>query len=291
VISVVVISKDEPALDDTLRAVERQAGALAEPGEVVVVDASEGRLDGVRRRHPGVRWLDFTRPPGVRISIPHQRNAGIRTAAGDVVVFTDAGCEPADGWLARLVAPIREEGEDVVAGRTGSTGEERGLYDTHAASLHGSEYLDECPTINLAFRRAAWERIGGFDERFEYGSDIDFSWRLVDAGYRIRGAADAFVRHDWGDPRRQLKRSWAYGRARARLYRKHPGRIRTGWRRDPVPFAYPLFLLGLPLTRRVPAYPLLLALPALRNRDEGPARVIADHLVLAAGVLREVAAR
>ena len=51
-------------------------------------------------------------------------------------------------------------------------------------------YLNECPTINLAFRREAFDAVGGFDEAFAYGSDVDFSWRLIDAGYRIRSVPD-----------------------------------------------------------------------------------------------------
>ena len=79
-ISIVIISKDEPGIDDTLTAITAQAQALQEPSEIVVVDASDGRLDLIRRRHePAVRWVQFRPPPGVRVSIPHQRNAGVRS--------------------------------------------------------------------------------------------------------------------------------------------------------------------------------------------------------------------
>src|SRR5439155_13985845 len=107
-----------PALDETLAVVGEQARAL--DAEVVVVDASEGRLAAVQRAHPDVRWLDYARPPGVRISIPHQRNAGVRAARGDIIVFTDAGCRPREGWLAALVAPVVDGAEQVAAGSVGS---------------------------------------------------------------------------------------------------------------------------------------------------------------------------
>lgn len=91
-ISIVIISKDEPGIDDTLTAITAQAQELQEPSEIVVVDASDGRLDLIRRRHePAVRWVQFRPPPGVRVSIPHQRNAGVRLADGEIIVFTDAG--------------------------------------------------------------------------------------------------------------------------------------------------------------------------------------------------------
>lgn len=158
-----------------------------------------------------------------------------------------------------------------------------------ARQAQESAYLTECSTINLAFHREAYDAFGGFDEGFAYGSDVDFSWRLVDAGYRIRSVPGAVVlRHDWGTWRRQLRRSYVYGQARARLYRKHRARRRRILRTDPTVVVYPAFLLGLPLTAIFPLYPALLLIPAWRNRSLGAARVVADHLTFGAGVLAEL---
>jgi glycosyltransferase involved in cell wall biosynthesis len=288
VISVVVISKDEPALDATLRVVAQQTVALGVPAEIIVVDASDGRVDHIRASHPSLRWIAFERPPGVRITIPHQRNRGVREARGDVIVFTDCGCHPRADWLASLVAPILRGDEQVVAGIVQASGGHNGLYDTGAWETARAEYLEECPTGNVAFVRAAFERIGGFDEAFEYGSDLDFSWRLVDAGLRIRSAPESIVEHEWGGHQRQLRRSYLYGRAKFTLYAKHRRRLRTVWRSDPMVIVYPAFLLGLPLALRYPLYLALLAIPAWRNRDNGVVRVLADHLAFGAGVLSKV---
>ncbi|WP_067482156.1 glycosyltransferase family 2 protein [Actinomadura hibisca] len=300
-ISIVVISKDEPELDATLTGVAAEAAASGEPCEIVVVDASDGRLDHLAAAHPAVRWLPFARPPGVRVSIPHQRNTGVRAATGGIVVFTDAGCRPAEGWLTELLAPLHKEGEDVVAGvATGPSGHS-GIYDRDA--LRAAAYLDECPTINLAFRREVFDAVDGFDESFEYGSDVDFAWRVVAAGYRIRSAPGSRVVHDWGDPRRQARRSYAYGKARARLYRKHRSRLRRLPVTEPMVVVYPVYLLGLPVVLVlsavappwsllvVPAYLALLLVPAWRNRGNGVLRVVADHLIYGAGVLAELVRR
>jgi cellulose synthase/poly-beta-1,6-N-acetylglucosamine synthase-like glycosyltransferase len=286
-ISIIIISKDEPELDGTLTHVARHAKSLSEPAEVLVVDASDGRLDHIRERHQDeVQWLRFDRSPGVGVSIPHQRNAGVRMASGEIIVFTDSGCEPREGWLARLVAPLYG-GENITTGLTVAAGERPGLYDQPRGG-HAARYLKECATINLAFRRDVLDAVGGFDESFAYGSDVDFSWRLIDAGYRILSVPDSVVVHDWGDWRRQARRSYAYGKARARLYRKHPTRRRRVLRDDPVVVVYPLFLLGLPLTLVFPVYPLLLLIPAWRNRSLGPVRVVANHLICGGGVLAEL---
>jgi GT2 family glycosyltransferase len=291
VISIVAISKDEPDLDVTLTEVTRQAESAGEPCEIIVVDASQGRLDAIARSHPHVRWLAFEQPPGVGVTIPHQRNAGVRAADGEIIVFTDAGCRPRPEWLSRLIAPIRADGETVVAGvAVGPEGGD-GLYDEGARRAATARYLEECPTINLAFRREAYDSVRGFDETFAYGSDVDFSWRLQDAGHLIRSAPEAIVTHDWGDRRRQVRRSYSYGKARARLYRKHRSRRAGLLRREPMVVVYPVFLLGLPLTLVFPLYPALLLIPAWRNRRNGAVRVLVDHLVYGAGVLAELSRR
>ena len=291
-ISIVIISKDEPAIDATLTALCGQIADLAVPCEILVIDASDGRLDDIRHAHDSeVRWIQFERPPGVRVTIPHQRNVGVREAVGDVIVFTDAGCYPQAGWLANLIAPLFA-GEDVTAGLTLASAAGLDPYRNNGMPhLLSDGYLTECPTINMAFSRKVFDAIGGFDESFAYGSDADFSWRLVDAGFRILAVPDAIVRHDWGSRRRQLRRSYSYGKARARLYRKHRSRLRHVLRDEPDTVIYPLFLLGLPLTLIFPPYPALLLIPAWRNRSAGVLTVLVDHLVHGAGVLAELAGR
>jgi glycosyltransferase involved in cell wall biosynthesis len=291
VISIVIISKDEASLDDTLVDVIGQAESLEEPREIVVVDASDGRLDHIRARHEDdLWWVPFKQPPGVQVSIPHQRNAGVRAARGDIIVFTDAGCRPEPGWLAGLVAPLLQD-EHITVGLTLATPGSSGLYDQAARQALESRYLRECSTINLGFRREAFDTVGGFDEGFAYGSDVDFSWRLSDARYRIRSVPEAIVRHDWGGRKRQLRRSYVYGKARMRLYIKHRARLRYVLRDDPVLVVYPLFLLGLPLTLFVPFYPALLLIPAWNNRSNGAVRVLIDHLAYGLGALSELIAR
>lgn len=283
-ISVVVISKDEPALRATLAALTAQAADR--DAEVVVVDASCGRLDEIRRRFPAMFWVDFAPgdAPGARVTIPHQRNVGMRASAGDVVVFTDAGCELAPGWLGALTAPILDGSEEVTAGPVLGSGPWGGLYDRVGPT---PTYLDEAPTINLALARRVLARVGDFDETFEYGSDIDYTWRVVASGARIRAVPEARVTHDWGSRRRQLKRSYRYGKARVRLHRKHATPLRALLRREPLLVVYPAFLLGLPLALVCPPYLALLAVPAWRARRSQPLAVVVDHLAFGAGALVE----
>lgn len=278
-VSIVVISKNESALSETLTGLKAQITDLTT--EVIVVDASAGALDDIRREFE-VTWIDFCPRPDKRVTIPEQRNAGVLASTGRVVAFIDAGCAPEPSWLDTLVAPLLDGSQTVTVGRT--LGRGASLYDSADESV---AYLDEAPTINLAFLRTAYDQVEGFDESFDYGSDVDFTWRLRSAGHRLRYVPEAVHSHDWGTTRRQLKRAHQYGAARARLYYKHPEKVRNGLRRDPVLFAYPLFLLGLPLTAWRPMrwYPLLLLLPLWRARHQRPFLTVADHLVYGTGAL------
>ncbi|MDA8290449.1 MAG: glycosyltransferase [Actinomycetota bacterium] len=293
--SIVVVSKDEPALAETLDRLAEQVAsvprAVLSEVEILVVDASSGRLSDIRDARPGTSWIDFEQPPRVRTSIAHQRNVGVRASRGEIVVFTDSGCIPRPGWLEAITSPIVAGLEEMTCGQTGATGESV-PYSIERADSRAPDYVAECPTINVAFRRDVYERVGGFDESFTYGSDIDFSWRVVHHGIRIRFVPAARVDHDWGALPRQIRRSFAYGRGRGHLYRKHVlGRGEQSVRKrsvnlhDAVPVLYPAFLLGLPLVRRHRAYLLLLLLPIWRNRRSRPLWTLVEHLVLAVGVL------
>lgn len=285
-VSLVIVNKDDRLLADTLDALEPFIGNVLL--ELVVVDASQGALDDIRRSHEWTRWVDFVPPPHVATSIAHQRNEGVRLAKGDVIVFTDSGCLPEDKWLDRLLAPLLDEGEMVSCGPAKATGKSVYSGDRWWGSAD-AKYVTTATTINMAFRREVFDAVGGFDESFGSAEDIDFTWRVVDHGYRLRWVPDAVVRHDWGTPARQIRRSFFYGKGTCRLLRKHPERVATAARQNSVPFVYPVFLLGLPLTLKWKWYPLLLLWPIWRQRDEElPWLVLADHLAAGAGVLYEL---
>jgi hypothetical protein len=286
-VSLVIVNKNERLLSDTLDALKPFVGQVLD--EVLVVDASGGALDDIRVSHEWARWIDYVQPLGVRITIAHQRNVGVRSSVSDIVVFTDSGCLPEDGWLEMLLSPILDEGESVTCGPARAIG--KSVYSVHSSGEDPhAEYVPQAATINLAFRREAFDAVGGFDESFGSAEDIDFTWRLTDSGYRIRRVKDAIVRHDYGTPTRQLRRAFFYGKGECRLLRKHPHRIAEAAKQNSVPVAYAVFLLGLPLTFKWRWYPLVLLWPVWRLRkEELQWLVLLDHLAMGAGVLHELA--
>jgi hypothetical protein len=84
---------------------------------------------------------------------------------------------------------------------------------------------------SVAFRRTAWEAVGGYPEWLDYGEDLVFDFALRDAGYRFVWTPDALV---WFRPRgtlaaffRQYYR-YARGDGKADLWRtRHAIRYAT----------------------------------------------------------------
>jgi GT2 family glycosyltransferase len=167
---------------------ERETRAVTT--EVVVTD--DGAGDETRRMvaadFPWARWV---RGPGRGPAA--NRNHGARQARTDWVAFVDDDCVPSGGWLCALENVASEEAVDVIEGRTDCPGQRDTAFEEHVENLTGG-VLWSC---NLAVRREAFERLGGFDEDFPEagGEDMEFAWRVRQAGLRVVFAPEALVSH------------------------------------------------------------------------------------------------
>jgi hypothetical protein len=271
-VSVVIVSKDEPQLADTLAAM--QAHVEQNDGECVVVDASRGRLEAIHLSYPWVRWVDYVGPLGIGVTIAHQRNVGVNIARAEIIAFCDSGGIPAEGWLSELIRPLRAGRADATCGPIYS------LDWSFMGSIN--ELPDGAPiratvTANMALLRSAFDTVGGFDERFGVGEDTDFGWRLRDARLRVICAAKAKMSMYWGDAARNVLRGRQYGGATAMLFITHPNRIPEQFVMWPDLIAYPAWLIGLPISLAlgsvswwIPiAWGCLLILPAFRAIQSG----------------------
>ena len=139
------------------------------------------------------------------------RNAGWRKASAEWVVFLDDDVElPAD-WAARLASDLAGQPADVA----GVQAQIRVPLPAHrrptdaernTAALASASWI----TADMAYRRVALERAGGFDERFRraYREDADLAVRVQRGGWRlVRGRRETFhpVRPDgeWASVRAQ----------------------------------------------------------------------------------------
>lgn len=162
------------------------------------------------------------------------RNHGADVAAAELLLFTDADCEPLPHWIAALSAPF--DNPEVVGAK--------GTYRTHQTALaplfvqaeyedrydrmFGQEQIDFIDTYSAAYRRKIFRENGGFDAIFTTASveDQEFSFRLAQKGYRLVFAPDAAVSHTHDtDLREYVRRKYYIGYWKALLTRWHPERM------------------------------------------------------------------
>lgn len=205
---------------------------------IVVDDGSTDRTAEVARQAGADRVL----------TIPHggpsaARNAGVEAAQGEIVLFTDADCEPWPDWLERMTAPFADP--EVMGAK--------GVYRTRQRSLIARlvqlEYefryermarlpsIDFIDTYAAAYRRDLFLRYGGFATDIPIPSveDIDLSFRLAQAGYRLVFVPDARVWHTHpATLRAYLARKIRYGFWRGLLYLRHPEKRKGDAHTDPA---------------------------------------------------------
>jgi hypothetical protein len=132
----------------------------------------------------------------------HARNAGARAAGNPWILFMDADCVPAPGLLDVYFGQPIDDRVGVLAGSILGDGGERtllaryvrsrGFFD-QSSGLH--THGGGAATANLLVRRAAYEAEGGFAEGIRSGGDVDLSWRLQAAGWKLERRVDAVVHH------------------------------------------------------------------------------------------------
>lgn len=203
-----VIVADDAASDETERQVQSWADRMAAPVRYVPVTATRG-------------------PAGAR-------NAGWRSARGEIIAFTDDDTIPDPGWLTAGLSAFATDPEiDAATGRVLVPLPEHPTdYQRNEAGLEGAQFV----TANCFVRRAALEAIGGFDERFTaaWREDSDLHFNLLRTGRRIVAAPGAVVVHPvrpapWGISLRQQQKSLFD----ALLYKKHPQLYRIRIRASP----------------------------------------------------------
>jgi GT2 family glycosyltransferase len=186
--------------------------------EVVVVDdGSEDETAEIAQRAAAASARMRLVRSAVNRGCPHARNLGLREARGEVIAFVDADGYAAVDWLSAIVAAL--DTDDTIGGVASTV-----FFDANPMVLNGaggtvnrqgwaadlcmneSYERAELPAealypmgCGMAFRRAAIERVGQFDDRMlNYYDDVDYGIRLWRAGYRVVVAPDAWIDHGFG---------------------------------------------------------------------------------------------
>lgn len=187
--------------------------SLAPFGDTRVVVVDNGSEDDsvaiVRERFPEVELIALEE----NIGFGRALNLAVRQAPGDLLIFLNNDVECETGFVDSLVGALAEGIDAVAAVLVQRDAPE--LIDSAGVMVEGDtlmafDYMHGERVESLAgaaaplgptggaalFRRAAFERVGGFDERiFVYYEDVDLALRMRAAGARCALAPDARALH------------------------------------------------------------------------------------------------
>jgi glycosyltransferase involved in cell wall biosynthesis len=245
-ISVVIPTYERPDLiARCLEALARQDFPADEFEIVVADDGASARIETLvqtmaqrLRAGPRLRYVAVTGTHGPAAA----RNTGWRAASAEVIAFTDDDTVPERDWLSQGMKAIAQA--DAVSGWVVVPIPDPPTdYELDAHGLEGAEFV----TANCFVRRAALERIDGFDERFRraWREDSDLYFTLLEHRQRVIWEPRARVLHPvrpagFGVSLRQQSKI-AFD---ALLYKKHPRLYRSKIRAT-SPWRYYLYVLAL----------------------------------------------
>jgi glycosyltransferase involved in cell wall biosynthesis len=246
-VSVIATVKNEAQAVHKL--LDSLAAQTRPPDEVIIVDG--GSTDGTVEMLEGyaaggVCPLKVLVRPGTNIS--QGRNAAIAEARGAIIASTDAGVKLSPNWLEELVKPFEENKElRMVSGFF--LPDPQSVFETAMgatvlpvlADVNPEKFLPSSRSV--AFRKEAWERVGGYPEWLDYCEDLVFDFKLRELGpfaFAPRAIAYFRPRKSPGAFFRQYYR-YARGDGQADLWRvRHAIRYSTYLVVTPL-----VFLLGL----------------------------------------------
>ena len=194
--------------------------------EIILVD--DGSTDDTRdiaEQFPHIRYI-YQENRG----LSHARNTGVTAAKGEVFAYTDSDCMADVDWLYYLIGTLLSGDYAGVGGPNVTPPAQNWIQACVAAAPGGPSHVlltdiiaEHIPGCNMAFYRWAFENIGGFDAEYhKAGDDVDFCWRLQQAGCVIAFSPTAIVWHHRRFTLRAfLKQQDGYGEAESLLRFKH----------------------------------------------------------------------
>ncbi len=196
--------------------------------EIVVVDDGSTDETAVLAQTAGATVLQ----PG-KSGKSGSRNAGAAAASGDILLFTDADCEPQPDWITQMITPFALDSAVVgvkgaylsrqtgwVARFTQVEVEER--YDL----MRQQTAINFVDTYAAAYRRTVFLQNGGFDTTLPEVEDQDLSFRLAARGYKMVFAPDARVWHQHiTSARRYFQRKFVIAEWKVLMVHRYPQRL------------------------------------------------------------------
>lgn len=209
---------DMPLIRQTLDAF------AAQQGEWRLVAFDNASNDGTREALDGVADQVIEVPAGQYVP-GRVLNQAMAATQGEFVIFLNSDCTPQHvECLQNLVAGF--ESDEKIAAVFGCQVPRLDCWTLFAKDTDDTfgdgrrqQYWKHCFSMaSSAIRRSTWEQIP-FDEALQYSEDIDWTWRVRQAGWKIQYVADSRVMHSHNYTLRQFfKRQYGEGKAEAAIF-------------------------------------------------------------------------
>ena len=227
---------------------------------VIVEDGSQKPCKDVCDKYAGILDLHYYNKEN---SGPGQsRNYGVERAQGRFVIILDSDVVLPESYLEAIDSAISHQTYDIVAwggpdaSHPSFTPVQKAIsysmtsFFTTGGIRGGKAKLDKFypRSFNMGIRRDVYQELGGFS-KMRFGEDIDFSYRIVEAGYQPRLFPDAWVWHKRRtDFRKFFRQVYNSGIARINLEKRHPGTLKLV---HLLPTVFTLGVIGLILISAV----------------------------------------
>ena len=192
---------------------------------ILVDDGSTDDTSYIAAQFPWVRYIHQSNQ-----GLSHARNTGAAAAKGEVFAYTDSDCMVDPDWLYYLIGTLVSGDYAGVGGPNVTPPAKSWIQACVAAAPGGPSHVlltdvvaEHIPGCNMAFYRWAFEGVGGFDTEYrKAGDDVDFCWRIQQAGWVVAFSPTAIVWHYRRFTLRAfLRQQDGYGEAESLLRFKH----------------------------------------------------------------------
>lgn len=205
---------------------------------VLVEDGSKFSCESIVPEFKNLFDINYIRK--VNTGRSDTRNVGMKHAKGDYLIFFDSDCIIPPQYFEILCEKLQQENTPCFGGPDSAhesfsniqkainyamtsfwtTGGIRG------GKINMEKFVPR--TFNMGFSKEVYDKVGGFNEKIDYGEDMDISARIRKAGFSIALFNEVFVYHKRRvDFKSFFKQVYNFGYSRiATIYKLYPDTLK-----------------------------------------------------------------